>query len=328
MIKFFNKPTNVLLILLFIPSATLLYEHYIETQTPNFRGANDSVPLRRKTIDCCRHVNTTGLDNINLYGSGIINFPHFLEHFKNTLSTNKENFVVVNLNDEEIFYYKNRSLQWYALGYTKKNYGQKLNELRFQKRLYRKVINYFYGPVPLDDQNQINTEEDIFKALNITYLTPLKNELAWLDNDDFMENTIRLFQSFKRDTHLYVHCLHGRGRTTTYLILYDIFRNADKVSVEDIANRHFCLGRENVMDTEVWSKKGSWTKEALMARKTLVIRFHNYMTDPRGYQYQSWTQWKKEKGYSIDNGISVHVGDQPKAMNPPKISIDTDKQIA
>ncbi|MBI2786792.1 MAG: tyrosine protein phosphatase, partial [Legionella longbeachae] len=49
---------------------------------------------------------------------------------------------------------------------------------------------------------------------------------------------VTLLQSSPKDTWFHIHCRGGKGRTTTFLVMYDMLKNADKVSFEEIIRRH------------------------------------------------------------------------------------------
>lgn len=262
---------------------------YVENRSINFGSMNTSVSLRRLKHECCRNINTKGLAELNAYGSGIVNYHHFKSYFENMIDNSPQKLQMVNLLGE-LYYYKNRSLHWYGLGYTDHNFGKLLYPRRPIRAGYRKLISTVCGAPPMHDTTQFQTEHQIIEQLGGNYHMPLKGVGDWLKNAQFIEDTIRFFESLSQDTHLYVHCYHGRGRTTTYLILYDIFRNRKEVPLVDIVSRHFCLGRENVFDTKLWSK-GTWTQKDLDAREDLVKKFYAYMTDPKGYGHKSWSQW-------------------------------------
>ena len=72
----------------------------------------------------------------------------------------------------------------------------------------------------------------------------------------------RLFALEER-TWVHFHCLHGHGRTTLYMAMYDMLRNADRVSVEAIILRQFLLG-------------GVDLRRKTLATHMFLQRFHAY----------------------------------------------------
>jgi hypothetical protein len=245
-------------------------------------------------------MNRIGLRELNAYGSSIIHFPNFKKHFKDRA----QKLYVINLLNEEIYYYKERPLRWYGMGFTKQDLGKSFYGDRPFKRFHTQVRQWVFGAPPLHDLSLLQTEEQIIKEFAAGYFLPLKENSGWLGNQSFMEDLIRFFASIPQDGHLYIHCFHGRGRTTTFLVLYDIFRNSKKVPLKDIILRHHCLGREDLENTKMLPT-GTWTQEALNARADLIRRFYDYMNDPKGYGHQPWNQWNRMKGFQ-EKQITIH----------------------
>lgn len=292
-----KKITALLIILLFCFIGTGLYIYqYTRDKTVLFGGSSDPFPPKRLNHECCRTVNTHGLSDLNTYGSGFIYYSDFKKYF-----ANPSKIHMISLMDDDIYYYKESCLVSYGLGYTLENLGIPIiTEKAFKAKLSRLLC----GPPIPHELSQFQTERQIIEEMGGHYYLPLKGNEEWLSNQGFMEDLIHYFESLPTDALLYVHCIHGRGRTTTILVLYDIFRNAKQVPLKDLTNRHFCLGRENVLNTE-FKSNGTWSQEGLNARKDLVARFYDYMTDQDGYKHQSWTQWNLERGTHIPQ-IIIH----------------------
>ena len=85
------------------------------------------------------------------------------------------------------------------------------------------------------------------------------------------------------------HCEAGRGRTTTFMVLYDMLRNATRVSLEDIARRQQLLGYD--YDVLRPSDPGSWKAPYTADRIAFVRAFYSYArTNPNG-RPQLWSEW-------------------------------------
>lgn len=287
---------------------------YNESKSVNFGSTNDSIPRKRLKEECCKTINNEGLADLNAYGSGIIYFQDFKTYFKDKLTTHnqtketKNTIYVVNLLTDEMYYYKDRCLRWYGLGYTNKDLGEHIFARKLFKSAYKSILRLFYGTPPVNEPSKLQTERQIVESLGGNYYIPFKGNDDWLGNQNYIDDIINYFESLPKGAELYVHCAHGRGRTTTFLVMYDIFRNGKKVPLNDITNRHFCLGRENVLNTKLWAQ-GTWTQEALDARKDLIERFYAYMTTPQGYGYQSWSEWMNSQHDKQNKEISIHRSD-------------------
>lgn len=268
--------------------------------TENYGTLNGPISPKRSGNQQCRKMNREGLDSLHVHGSGMINYNDFMPDYKGDMSK----VYVINLRPEEtLYYYKNRCLLWYGLGYTEKNLGKTLGR-RINYRIKKYFIRLVYGHPPIDDPSKLQTEKSIVRGLGAHYYSPLVNNINWVSDLSYMDGLIIFFKNLPDDAILYIHCLHGKGRTTTFQVLYDIFKNHKKVPLIDIINRHYCLGREDLFDTTIW-ETSFWTQEGLDARKKLAEQFYAYMTDPKGYSSQTWSQWHQDK--NVDKTpIQIH----------------------
>jgi hypothetical protein len=299
------KKIWVLLPLLFLFFVTIGFgvTLYTESKSPLFITTHDSIPQNRQKKECCKAFNTQGLTQLNIHGSGLIYFPDYKQYFKQNCTPQR--VYVMNLLNEEAYYYKDRPLRWYGMGFIEQDLGHYYFQSKPLKNAYKATIRKFYGVPSSADKSQYQTEGEIVQNFGDgVYYMPLKENPGWLGNQAFMEDLIKFFESIPEGSPVYAHCFHGKGRTTIFIVLYDIFRNAKQVPLQDIADRHYCLGREHILDTNLWLK-GTWTQEALNARTELIKRFYDYMTDPHGYGAQTWTNWNHAKG-GIINDIIIH----------------------
>ena len=75
------------------------------------------------------------------------------------------------------------------------------------------------------------------------------------------------------------------------LVMYDIFKNAPQVSLEDIVKRQHLLGSEDLLNTILW-KKRSYTKQQLEERATFIKAFYDFMCQRKEGGIQKWSEWK------------------------------------
>jgi len=91
------------------------------------------------------------------------------------------------------------------------------------------------------------------------------------------------------------HCRAGKGRTTTFLVLYDMLRNAREVPLQDIVNRQSALiGDYNVLSAEPGSDADATWKTGVAADRAAFVRaFYDYArANPNGSP-QLWSEWLK-----------------------------------
>lgn len=66
-----------------------------------------------------------------------------------------------------------------------------------------------------------------------------------LPKENTINDFIKFVQNTPKDSYLHFHCKAGVGRTTTFMILYDIMKNYNTVPLNDIIIRQVKLGHLN-----------------------------------------------------------------------------------
>jgi protein-tyrosine phosphatase len=101
--------------------------------------------------------------------------------------------------------------------------------------------------------------------------------------------------SLPEDAWLHFHCRSGKGRSSTFMVLYDMFHNAGEVSLEDIICRNALMGSKDISKISNLQAK-LWKNEMATKRHAFVAAFYSYMVDPAGYGRLRWTEWLAERG--------------------------------
>jgi hypothetical protein len=84
------------------------------------------------------------------------------------------------------------------------------------------------------------------------------------------------------------------GRTTIFMVMHDILKNADQVSFDDIIQRQALIG---IVDLSVIpDKKKGWGRKAYIERYQFVKHFYDYVKANPQLKL-SWSAWAKRHGY-------------------------------
>src|SRR5207253_7839519 len=125
-----------------------------------------------------------------------------------------------------------------------------------------------------------STERDIVTANNAAYVRLTVTDHA-RPLDEEVDRFILAVRIMPKNGWAHFHCEAGRGRTTTFLVLYDMMRNANRVSLEDIARRQQLLGYD--YDVLRPAAAGSWKAPYTEDRIAFVRAFYSYArTNPNG----------------------------------------------
>ncbi len=141
--------------------------------------------------------------------------------------------------------------------------------------------------------SQARTERATVEAAGAKYIRLTVSDHARpLDSE--VDRFIVAVRALPADGWAHFHCRAGKGRTTTFMALYDMLRNAQNVSVEDIARRQELLG--NDYDVLRPGEPGTWKAPITADRIAFVRAFYEYARANPGGRPQLWSEWLKAQG--------------------------------
>jgi hypothetical protein len=135
-----------------------------------------------------------------------------------------------------------------------------------------------------------STERDIVGAAGANYVRVTVTDHA-RPLDDEVDRFVLAVRALPENAWAHFHCEAGRGRTTTFMVLYDMLRNATRVSLEDIVRRQKILGYN--YDVLHPSEPGDWRAPYTADRAAFVRAFYDYArANPNG-RPELWSEWLK-----------------------------------
>ena len=137
---------------------------------------------------------------------------------------------------------------------------------------------------------RVSTEREIVAANNAAYVRLTVTDHA-RPLDEEVDRFVRAVRALPANGWAHFHCEAGRGRTTTFMVLYDILRNASLVSLEDIAGRQKLLGYD--YDVLRPADPGDWRAPYTDDRIAFVRAFYLYARANPGGRPQLWSEWLK-----------------------------------
>lgn len=91
----------------------------------------------------------------------------------------------------------------------------------------------------------VMSEAEMAKTLNLGYVRLYITD-GWIPDANQVDRFVALVKTLPKDGWLYFHCRAGKGRTTSFMSMYDMMRNAKQVSFDTIIQRQFRLGGINL----------------------------------------------------------------------------------
>ena len=139
-----------------------------------------------------------------------------------------------------------------------------------------------------------STERDVVGGAGASYVRITVTDHARPLNDE-VDRFVLAVRALPENGWAHFHCEAGRGRTTTFMVLYDMLRNANRVSLEDIVRRQKILGYD--YDVLQPSKPGDWRAPYSEDRAAFVRAFYDYArANPNG-RPQLWSEWLRPDAY-------------------------------
>ncbi len=260
------RPRNLLIVGgLFSLIGFMLFLFFEAFFSGNFRTTQDR-------IWSTQNINLTGLRELKASGGTSVRFPDL----KRKLSHVKDHIMIVDGITEFHGYVKGIPTTFFAYQ----------NPNPHWKYYIRRWV--FTGTAKVRPDLVVSESEEAKKnGFSYAYL---KVGSKFISSDETIDQIVTLFDSLPQNTWVHFHCHYGKGRTSMMLVMYDIMKNAPRVSLNDIVRRQHVLGSEDLLNTVVW-KKGSYTKDQLKERAMFISAFYTFVCQRKTGGTQRWSDW-------------------------------------
>ncbi|PRR82402.1 fused DSP-PTPase phosphatase/NAD kinase-like protein [Clostridium vincentii] len=247
----------------------------------NFRKSSNLIHIQNNKI-----LNLSGLDSLNISGSqqfSECNLPLIINSIGTPLP-----ITIIDLRQESHGFINGDPISWSNLknddnkGLTNEQVlldeTKKLNSIKLNKP----IIFYNHAdittiPAKISNENQLINSE----ALSYTRIPVLDGKIP---RDDMVDYFIELTKSQPENTWIHFHCKEGIGRTTLFMIMYDMIKNSQEVLADDIINRQLLLANFD----EDYIK--SFCNDE---RVTFLQNFYKYCKEQGETFNMTWSDWEK-----------------------------------
>jgi protein-tyrosine phosphatase len=248
--------------------------------------------------------NTTGLTTLRCSGSAIFS----VEQLTRMDQEIEGDILVVDLRQESHAFLNGLPVTWEAdndwvnVGKTPKQCAvdeqSKVDQLRSLLKVNLDVSQDREGGITSKSaQNSqstqvsvrnVKTEKDVVENLGLSYRRFYVTDHLRPD-DAAVEAFVQLIDKLPEKVWIHFHCRGGKGRTTTFMAMYDMLRNSNKVSIEDILARQAALDpKYNLTETKPESPRTTYYQE----RYQFLQAFYQYTQErDRSGVRVPWSLW-------------------------------------
>lgn len=152
-----------------------------------------------------------------------------------------------------------------------------------------------YQPVEEDriniDVTNAQTEEEACTERGLGYARFTVPDRAF-PPDSELDAFVAFVKTLPANAWLHFHCQAGAGRTTQYMIFYDIMRNIG-LPLKDIAYRQCLLGGNYLLYDGSAPGEDPVKAELCAEKAEMIPLFYQYLQENYATNYQTkWSQWK------------------------------------
>lgn len=271
----------------------LIYDHDTTAHYPrNFRSTKYCLTAQKPDM--------TGLCQLNIMGSGAFNALQL----QKVLSDIPESIHIIDLRKESHAYLNDQPISWYQFAnwgnldlepdiivakesYLRQSLAQPPEGVKISKITKNEQgipTPYYIHHTPV---HRLHSEEEWLKNKNIQYERIYVNNHMHPEPQE-VDRFLAVIKTILPDTWIYFHCRAGRGRTTLFMAMYDMWHNAKHVSFHDILHRQHLLGGT---DLKVLPEAAHYQFEAIKNRYKFLKLFYTYA---KYHRHQPWSEWLQQ----------------------------------
>lgn len=257
----------------------------------------------RSTLDLKANseVNLTGLAELNMAGGGqfsVAALKKVMEYLHG------RNITIIDLRQESHGFLDNNAVSWYGphdAANAKKTPAQIEDDQsdRLDALEASEVANVFMivkkNPAEIIELvlpikipiHLVFSEEELALSQKLNYERFYVQDFH-APQENEVDRFVKMVKEIPKDEWLYFHCRAGVGRTTTFMAMYDMLRNAKHVSFQDILERQTTIGGKDMNDMP---ERGKWKYQFAVERLHFLKKFYQYAHTNTDNFATSWSAW-------------------------------------
>ncbi len=169
---------------------------------------------------------------------------------------------------------------------------ERLNNLRGNETTFEPLGNsdkQRLKPVTIMPRFMV-TEREAAEKLGFTYERFAAADMQF-PAPEVVDDFVIFVANLPDNAWLHFHCHAGHGRTTTFLVMYDIMKNPD-LTLEEICRRQYLLGGTNLL---LEPEGNDWYSKMARDRTEKIRLFYGWAQGTRSEEIGlTWSEWLKE----------------------------------
>lgn len=141
----------------------------------------------------------------------------------------------------------------------------------------------------IQENGKILTEKEMAERLGVNYIR-FSVQDHFTPDPEIVDQFIAFIKSLPQNNWLHFHCRGGKGRTATFMVMYDILKNHPYIAFEDFFKRQVALGGKDLSKN---MKDIKTLKAADLNRFNFIHHFYTYVMAIDGYRQSTWSEWLK-----------------------------------
>ena len=277
---------NITLMVISFISLFLLFTSLISSKPLCFTSnKNESIITIDSTSSVGLPMRLRDIPTLNISGSAQFTKDQLL-NLKNSI--NKDNICIVDLRQESHGMINDLAISFlnpykdlnngFTTEQTIKAENSLLNKIKIGNtiQLY-KHTGIFIKDITVDfisNESQLVTEADMqYKRFAV------KDNSA--PTPDIVDEFVEFIKNKPDDIHLHFHCAAGKGRTTSFMVMYQAMKNNSNLTLEQLLSYQYNIGGVNLHDNNI--------------QYNFLEDFCNYVQKNKDSNYSiSYSQWIKE----------------------------------
>lgn len=266
----------------------------------NFRTSSDALPANQT-------INIKGFTELHIAGGAQFS-AQALEAILERL--NSKRMTVIDLRQESHGFLNDNAVSWYApqdSGNAGKTSAQvEASQAKRLAKLAGSDEASVYVILSKSSDDAINEAKEYIWVVRGVYseadlINKLHHHYKRLYVQDYhaptahqVDRFINIVKKLAPNEWVYFHCRAGVGRTTTFMVLFDMMHNAKKVSFEDIIARQAAIGGKDLTELPSTQK---WKYKYAVERLEFLRQFYHYARENDDGFATSWSEWLRSTSF-------------------------------